>query len=452
MDEAAKNHEPYTLEMRLRNGNTGEYRWFLDKGTPKYIGEELKGFIGTSLDIHERKEMEKELEKKVTIRTKELLEKNRQLNEAQQIAKLGNWEWDFVNNTVTWSDEMYRIYGYNGETFPVTFEKATERMLPEDAKATSERVRKYAADAIRNYNLTGNLEYENPVFEYTILLPDGSKKILRGVGKIIMEENGTASKMVGTVQDVTEQLRQVKELKAAQESDKLKSDFIKMASHELKTPVTSIKGFVQLLSTMINEADEKDLPPLMIKSSLVSIERQVNRLTRLMSELLDLSRLESGLFELNREVHSLNELMIDIVQDVLYTGPKQHINLYHEFECKISCDKDRLSQAVMNLLMNAIKYSPDADKVDVTIFKHSENVVGISIQDYGIGIDKKDHEKIFERFYRVQGKTELTYQGFGIGLYIAREIIQMHEGNIEVKSEKGKGSTFTFMIPLQDKK
>jgi signal transduction histidine kinase len=285
--------------------------------------------------------------------------------------------------------------------------------------------------------------------EYPILLPGGSKKILRGVGKIVMAKNGKTSKMVGTVQDVTEQLRQVKELEKALESDKLKSDFIKMASHELKTPVTSIKGFVQLLSTMINEAGEKELPPLMIKSSLVSIERQVNRLTRLMSELLDLSKLEAGQFELNLEEHSLNELMIDIVQDVLYTGPKQHINLYHEFECKISCDKDRLSQAVMNLLMNAIKYSPKADKVDVSISKHSNKMAAISIQDYGIGIDKKEHAKIFDRFYRAEGKTELTYQGFGIGLYIAREIIQMHGGNIEVKSEREKGSTFTFTIPFK---
>jgi signal transduction histidine kinase len=99
--------------------------------------------------------------------------------------------------------------------------------------------------------------------------------------------------------------------------------------------------------------------------------------------------------------------------------------------------------------MNAIKYSPKADKVDVSISKYSKNMVAVNIQDYGIGIDKTDHEKIFERYYRVQGKTELTYQGFGIGLYIAREIIQMHGGNIEVKSEREKGSTFTFTIPFK---
>lgn len=306
MNNAAKNHMPYTLEMRLKNGKTGEYRWFLDKGQPRYENEKFIGFIGTSLDIHQKLRAEKQ-----------------------------------------------------------------------------------------------------------------------------------------------EQKKQKKALQKALQNDKLKSDFIKMASHELKTPVTSIKGFVQLLLTMINESKEKELSPLMVRSSLVSIERQVNRLTRLMSELLDLSRLESGQFELSLEEYSLNELMIDIVQDILYTRPKQQINLYHEFECKIFCDKDRLSQAVMNLLMNAIKYSPGTEKIDVTIKKFSEALVAISIVDYGIGINKKDHEKIFERFYRVEGKTEITYQGFGIGLYITREIIHLHGGSIAVKSEKGKGSDFTFTLPFK---
>jgi signal transduction histidine kinase len=103
---------------------------------------------------------------------------------------------------------------------------------------------------------------------------------------------------------------------------------------------------------------------------------------------------------------------------------------------------------MLNLLTNAVKYSPKTNSIEVNIYKPSQNIISISIKDQGIGIDKKDHEKIFERFYRVEGKTEQTYPGFGIGLFIASEIINRHNGTISVESEKSKGSTFTFTLPI----
>ena len=252
--------------------------------------------------------------------------------------------------------------------------------------------------------------------------------------------------------DITENIRQVEELRKAIESDKLKSDFIKMASHELKTPVTSIKGYVQLVLSMMKENETKPLPPLMVKSCLVSIEKQINKLTRLMTELLDLSRIESGKLELNYEVFNLNELVIDVVQDLIYTNPRQKINLYHDFYSSVVGDKDRVGQVIINLLNNAIKYSPDTDRIDVTVFEAENKSIGISVRDFGIGIDKKEQEKIFERFYRAEGQSEQTYPGFGIGLFIAREMVVRHNGKISVESEKGKGSVFTFILPQFRKK
>src|SRR6266496_610779 len=196
------------------------------------------------------------------------------------------------------------------------------------------------------------------------------------------------------------------------------------------------------------EEEEKTISPLLVKSSLISIDKQVTRLTRLMSELLDLSKIETGMLVLNKELFNLNELIIETVQDILYTNSKHSINVFHDFACNVFGDKDRIGQVLINFLTNAIKYSPNSDKVEVWIKQLNENHVSVSVKDYGIGIEKKYHERIFERFYRAEGKEEQTYPGFGIGLFIAKEIIQRHDGSILLVSEKGKGSVFTFNLPV----
>lgn len=540
---------------------------------PLVLKGKIEGVIMMSRDVTELVKSEKTLESK-----------NRELNEAQQIAQLGSWDWNVNANHVQWSEQMFRIYGYEEERFTVNFEKAVERMLPEEATRAGERMREHIAEAQRLFKETGEAEYKNPPSEYAILLPGGTKKILRGEGKIILDNQGRVARVIGTVQDITSQkaaeqqlietnkkleernqfveklinssldlimvvdqelrlltlnkkaenmikgfysgdligqkitdidpsladtpsyqdllrafqgeivirdkvksslsdnyyehnyvplsdadgevygvmvishditesIRQMEELKKAIEADKLKSDFIKMASHELKTPVTSIKGYVQLLLAVLkeNEEHERKLSPLLLRSSLASIEKQLNRLTRLLTELLDLSRIESGQLELNREEFSINELAIDVVQDVIYTNPKQQIHLYHDLTCKVYGDKDRIGQVIINLLTNAIKYSPAADKIDITIERHGADHVAVKVRDYGIGIDKRFHEKIFERFFRAEGHEEQTYPGFGIGLFIAKEIIQRHGGSISVTSEKKKGSVFIFTLPVVKK-
>jgi len=227
-----------------------------------------------------------------------------------------------------------------------------------------------------------------------------------------------------------------------------------MASHELKTPITSIKGYVQLLLNAIEKEKEnqKPLPPLLVRSSLLSVDKQIKRLTRLISELLDISKIETGTLELKKEKFSLNELAIETVEDILYTNTKHKINLYHDFQGHIYGDKDRIGQVMINFLTNAIKYSPDSDRIDVMIHRISNTSIGFSVRDYGIGIDKEEQKRIFERFYRAKGKAEQTYPGFGIGLFIANEFIYKHGGQVWVESEKGNGSTFTFTLPTLNEK
>jgi signal transduction histidine kinase len=222
-----------------------------------------------------------------------------------------------------------------------------------------------------------------------------------------------------------------------------------MDSHELKTPITSINGYVQLMLNIFNEADEQRLrlSKQTIKSSLHTISKQVVKLTRLISELLDLSRIESGKLELHKTSFDLGSLVEETVQDIRQTASKHAIILHNDFEGKVFADKDRLAQMLLNLLANAIKYSPDSDSIEVFTDNDKDSAV-IKVKDHGIGIDSKDHIRIFERFYRAEGKSEQTFPGFGIGLFIASEIVHRHNGSISVDSEKGKGSVFTVSIPV----
>lgn len=236
------------------------------------------------------------------------------------------------------------------------------------------------------------------------------------------------------------------EIQKLKEEEKRKEDFLKMVSHELKTPVTSIKGYVQLLLSLLNKQGEAVDPPLPLKPSLERIDHQIGRLTRLIAEMLDLSRIEENKLELQESVFSLNELVDETVQDISYTNTRHQINVSHDFRTDVTADKDRIGQVLINFITNAIKYSPNSSDISVKVSSAGGNKVKVSVRDNGIGIDKKNHKKIFRRFYRVGGKGEETYSGFGIGLFLANEIVQRHNGEIEVESNKGDGATFSFTL------
>lgn len=244
--------------------------------------------------------------------------------------------------------------------------------------------------------------------------------------------------------------RDITEIKRAEQR---KDDFIKMASHELKTPITSIKGYVQLLQNIYDEENEEGLAsvkPTTIRASLNTISKQVSRLTRLVSELLDLTRIESGKLEMHMSTFDIVQMVEESVEDARHLTSRHAILVDTEYYGTVYGDRDRISQVLLNLLTNAIKYSPDCSQIDVQV-RGDKEFISISVIDCGIGIDKREHKKIFERFYRVEGKSEQTYPGFGIGLFIANEIVQRHDGTMSVESEKGKGSVFTFTLPINKK-
>jgi len=228
--------------------------------------------------------------------------------------------------------------------------------------------------------------------------------------------------------------------------DKQKDNFIQMASHELKTPVTSIKGYIQYLLGLLSEKHDNAVSLELIESTLSSVDKQLSRLTKLITDLLDLTRIDRGRMDLEKEEFDLNELVEDIISDFKFNSTGHQFHIIKRTEATVFADKDRIRQVIENLLSNAVKYSPRNSNIDISIERTAQGVE-VKVKDDGIGINKVDQDRVFERFYRVAGKDVHTFPGFGIGLFIASEIVSLHGGKIEVDSDEGKGATFMFSLP-----
>ncbi len=213
-----------------------------------------------------------------------------------------------------------------------------------------------------------------------------------------------------------------------------KDDFIRMASHELKTPITSLKLYAELLRRK----------PTDIKT-ITRFEDQIDKVAILVNDLLDISKITSGKLELHPELFDINQLVKDTVASVKLDNKKKKIQIQGTIKEAIWGDKVRIGEVLINLLTNAIKYSPHSHTIKVFL-NDKGSAVSIGIKDFGIGIDQEHQNKIFERFYRVQQDSERSFPGLGIGLYISAEIIRRHGGKMTVESETGKGSLFTIIL------
>lgn len=226
----------------------------------------------------------------------------------------------------------------------------------------------------------------------------------------------------------------------------MRDTFISVASHELKTPVTSLKVYAEVLQRKFMKNNQTEASQNMKK-----MNAQINKLTTLILDLLDVTRIQTGKLAFQKEIFDLGEVVKESIASTQPLSDTHKIILKGASKLQVIGDRDRIGQVLNNFLTNAIKYSPNADKIIVNIGS-SANKAHVSIQDFGIGINESQQKKIFNRFYRVSDKDEQTFPGLGIGLYICFEIIKRHHGTIQVKSTKGRGSTFTFFIPLEQSK
>jgi PAS domain S-box-containing protein len=229
----------------------------------------------------------------------------------------------------------------------------------------------------------------------------------------------------------------------AQKAIALRDDFISIASHELRTPVTSLKLYVQALQKQLARRGEEHLT-----RSFAKMDAQLNKLTMLIKDLLNVSRIELGRLDFQEDLLDLNEVVKETVEQLQPTTNKHRLCIEGNIDRPVWGDKYRIDQVLTNLLTNAIKYSPQADTVIVRLTPAQDAAV-VSVQDFGIGIEQEHINHIFNRFYRVSDPEEKTYPGLGIGLYITHEIIKRHGGTLTVESEKGQGSIFSFTLPYK---
>lgn len=224
-----------------------------------------------------------------------------------------------------------------------------------------------------------------------------------------------------------------------------KDEFINIASHELRTPLTSIKAYSQILLKIPSENKF-----VQIKGYLKKMDYQINNMTQLINSLLNISKIQIGRFEMDKKIFCVDNLVKEVVKDIQATHPKHKLLIknFLKNNCNIYADKNYITQVIVNLLVNAIKYSPGKSRIIIEMRIIKEKTVEVSIKDYGIGITKEEKNKIFDKYYRVASEKESTVSGLGIGLYISKQIIKSHAGRISVISTKGKGSTFSFYLPV----
>ena len=246
----------------------------------------------------------------------------------------------------------------------------------------------------------------------------------------LRDETGNISTWMGSHTNIQEQ-------KMAEE---LKDEFISIASHELKTPLTSASGYIQLLLLALKE-DDKEAILYGIK-----VSESIHRLKNLIAELLDVSKIKQGKLNYTITTFNFNHLVDDTIKDINQLSNSHKIIKIGNCQTEIAGDRDRLQQVITNLLTNAIKYSPKADEVVLSI-EENDDTLKVSIRDNGIGMNKKHLDKIFDRYYRVEEHSR-EFQGMGIGLYISKEIIKRHDGKIWAESRVGSGTTFYFTLPL----
>jgi len=318
----------------------------------------------------------------------------------------------YINQTwVDWSGNSFEdnlLYGWMSIILPEDLTQVVDGFY----KATTNRV-----------------QYE---VEFRINHADGTQRWCIARGQPQFDADGWLSGYIGSCTDITEH----------KELQNQKDNFIGIASHELKTPVTSLKGYAQVLERILKKKGHETEADMMRK-----MDTQLNRLTSLIGDLLDVTKINAGKLQFNNQVFELQPMVSELIQD-LQRSTEKHL-LVEDFKPtgKTYADKDRIEQVVINLLTNAIKYSPDPSKIIVHI-DQKDNEIIVGVEDFGVGISREDSIKVFEQFFRVSGAMQHTFPGLGLGLYISAEIIRRVGGRIWVESKEKEGSCFYFSLPV----
>ena len=346
------------------------------------------------------------------------------LKAAVTSAQLGTFDLDVAAGKLKWNDRCRTLFGishHDEVTYDGTF---LAGLHPQDRA----RVEAHIAEVF-------NKSINNGIYDIefrTIGVENCKLRWIRALGQAYFDQDDKPVRFVGSALDITEQ----------KENELRKNDFIGMVSHELKTPLTSLKAYIQVLSAKAKKGED-----VFEKNALARADQQVKKMGDMINGFLNLSRLESGQLALYKELFNLDELLREIINDTRMTVTSHEINFEPCPPVPVFADKDKIGSVLTNLIHNAIKYSPKGKFISIKCSIIGRNAQ-VSVADEGLGIKPEDIPNLFDRYYRVENKNTAHIAGFGIGLYLSAEIVKQHRGKIWVESEIEKGSTFYFNLPI----
>ena len=366
-------------------------------------GGNIEGIIVVALDVTEQVEARRKIE-----------EAEERARLAIDSANIGTFDLDLKNGELITSDRFNKIYGSNA---PLTHKQFIELYHLDDQK-----LREVAHEvALKD----GYLSYQS-----RISLTDNVTRWVKVDGKVYYDEINKPIRLLGTVLDITPNV----------ELQRQKDDFLAIASHELKTPLTSVKGYTQILTALVKKGDQ-----ITSLNILKKTERQIVKMTKLIHNFLDISKLESAQLQLQKEPFDLNEVVSETINYYNLPENKERLRFNKGDIPELIADKSKIGHVIDNFISNALKYSPLEKTVLITT-SFQNNQITVSVKDNGKGINDSSREKIFQRFYRADNVRNDTASGFGIGLYFSAEIIRLHNGKIWFDTKEGEGSTFYFSL------
>lgn len=377
--------------------------------------------------------------------TRQLARSQAELAEAQRVARVGSWTWDPMRDHVEWSDELRRIFGLSAADSPPSFAEHPRFYSPESMAQLKSLVLRC-------------LETAEPFeLECDIITVDGEQRHAVARGEPVLDAAGKLIGMRGTLADVNERHMVELALRASesraralvhqlQQEDAAKDRFIGTLSHELRNPLAAV-------SLALDELREFVMTDATANSALEVAERHARRLTRLVDDLLDVTRMTKNTIALRTEPLLLNELALQIAHDNSGFFSEFGVALHVRTESSpilLTADSDRLHQAIGNLLHNAAKFSESGGSVTLELERDTvAQQAVIRVKDQGRGIAAHDLPKVFQPFTQVSRKADFPDTGLGLGLAIVKQIVQLHGGTISVDSEGlGKGAQFTLRLPL----
>ena len=419
-----------------------------DESLNKILNEEIKGFVGSKSKQKAVTEklsmiMNKQIDEKINSTTKELSQKYEKIIDEK--AKSEDIAWKTYNKVLgdkRKTESVIRsvaegvvVVDVNGNV--IMLNPAAEKLL---ATSKKDKVGKSISDNIREEQVVslfkGGADSDQEI--EVVGEGDEAKKIIRASSAVIENEDGQTVGMVSVLSDITKQ----------RALDRMKSQFIANVTHELRTPLIAIDKSIEILFSEqagnLSETQEQFL-------SLAA--RNLKRLRALIDDLLDLAKLEGGIMRIKCVDHRIEDVVNESVEIVNSWAGTKNIKIYRKIQDNLPTvyiDESRIIQVLNNLLSNAIKFTSKGGSIGVIVSSDEiKREVQVTVKDTGIGIDKDKLEKAFDKFYQIGESTPADIRGTGIGLSIAKEIIELHEGRIWIESEKGRGSEFIFTLPLR---